>query len=336
MSGCWTEEEPGWAEFRRDVVWAFRRARSRWSLIVVVSLGIAGAAVAFRVWRPGQHRASIVFRVTEGRLDSRAAPPTSDYLKDQIWNVSLSGSRLRGVAQEFGLYASRLRTDPAWAAEGFRDDLDVEVVRNFFSEPRSAEDPPRSAQVILTYRAENVLLAYDVARRLGQIVVEQQAQSRKAASAAGSESVRESALRMQERLDTAQAEQTRLNLALVSASPQESAWIRVQLAQGTAALPALQAEAGSARSLSGDFALRSAYEGSDKGLRFELLDPGRPSPSGLGRPAYLALVGAAVLVLALPLVALGAGVFDTRIRDASDVRRLGLALFGRLPRGGAK
>jgi hypothetical protein len=69
--------------------------------------------------------------------------------------------------------------------------------------------------------------------------------------------------------------------------------------------------------------------GGEQGWR--LVDPGHVD-SSVPRVTFLGVLGAVVLVLALPLCGLGVGAFDRRVYDLDDVRRLGLPTLGAVRR----
>ena len=68
------------------------------------------------------------------------------------------------------------------------------------------------------------------------------------------------------------------------------------------------------------------------GLRFELIDPGRAPRVLLTHAGYLAVVGVVVFFFLFPIVTIGVGAFDIRVYDEDDIRRLGIAYFGSIPR----
>ncbi len=331
MSRSWVDDEPGWSDVRREIARAARRARARWLLTAVLTLALTGAIVAFRSRQARMYGATVVFLVTEGRFDPQSAPPTSARLQDHIWNVSLSGSRLLGVIKEHNLYPTRLRSDPGWAVEAMRDDLDVKVVRNFFSQERSANDPPRSARLAISYRAEDPQLAHDVVTHLGRLVAEQQTEVRKLSSKIRAEHARVATARVREELQMVRAQQASLNMQLATASPDDAPMIQIRLHDVTARIAPLEASLTQAERMAAEFDLRTAFEGQDMGLRFDLIDPGRPPTVKLSRSAELAILGLASLLLLTPFVALGVGAFDPRIYIDDDVMRLGLDCFGHVP-----
>lgn len=331
MSGSWIDEEPGWRDALSELRRAASRARSRWLLTAFVVLVLTAAVVGYQAHKPRMYGATVVFRVTEGRFDPESAPPTSASLKDHIWNVSLSASRLLDIIKQHGLYPGRVRSDPSWAVEGMRDDLDVTVVRNFFSQERSAEDPPRSARLAISYRAEDPQVAHDVVAQLGSLVAEQQTEFRKLSANMGAEHARVITSRIRDELRDARTEQARLNMALATASPDDAPMIQLRLRDTMGQISALDTSLDQAERAAVDYDLRTAFEGQDMGLRFELVDVGSPPSIRFSRTGELAVFGLACLVVLLPFVVLGVGAFDSRVYAVGDVIRLGLEPFGHVP-----
>ncbi len=331
MSGSWVDDEPGWPELRSELARAARRARMRWLRTVLLTVALTAGLIAWRAHKPRMYKATVVFQVTEGRFDPQSAPPTGASLQDHIWNVTLSASRLLEVIQQFHLYPTRMRSDPSWAVESMRDDLDVKVVRNFFSQERSAGDPPRSARLAISYQAQDSQLAHDVVTELGRRVAEQQTEQRKRSARAGAEHAQVATTRLREQLDDVRTEQARLNMAYATASAEDAPLMQLRLRDVTADITALEAQLAQAERASLDYDLRTAYEGQDMGLRFDMIDPGRPPALHISRNTELAVFGITMFVLLAPFVVLGVGVFDWHVDGAEDVMRLGLEPFGHVP-----
>jgi hypothetical protein len=76
--------------------------------------------------------------------------------------------------------------------------------------------------------------------------------------------------------------------------------------------------------------LGAALEQQDMGLHFEVVDDGGVADGSKLKLIHAKLAGFLVFVLGLPLVALGVGAFDTRVRSSDDLLRLRLRSLGTL------
>ena len=146
----WIEEEPGWAELREHLGCVRRRARKHWVKTLLFTLMLTALVAAYRARKQRLYEASVVIRVVEGEFDPTTAPPTSSQLTEYLNDVALARHVLLGVMEEHQLYRSERGIDPNLALEVMREDIDLTVVRNYFSQQRFSEDPARSAQIVIS------------------------------------------------------------------------------------------------------------------------------------------------------------------------------------------
>lgn len=330
----WEEEEPGLRAVRQELYRLGRRALRRPLVTLAVALLVTAAAVRMRTRRPPSFEARVVLSVTEGGhgITEQNAPRPPRQLREYVRNVVLSAPRVKALMEKHQLSTGLLRRSPADAIASFREDIGVDVYRNYFMADRSPDEPPRSARVALTFGARNARLANAMVRDLADLIVEAEANSRQeaTASAARAALVREDAARHD--LSAAQAVMARDTLALRAArDPEQIATLQVQLADDRQGLQTAEERLKSAIMNRSELDLRASLESRDLGLRFEVVEERlRPRNLPLGRKRT-ALLAAFLFCLAAPLAAVFVGAFDTRVYDLDDVRRLGLTGLGHVP-----
>src|SRR5262249_8289417 len=136
--------------------------------------GVVGQA-----WRkPRVYASRIAFRVSENELDVDSAPKTNGRLREYVWQVAFSNTNLLRIIKEEKLYPSLFVRDPSLPVEEMRDDLEVEVWRNYFGQRRTAEEPTLSARLAVTYRGRDREKVFAVVQRLGRLIVEQEQSAR--------------------------------------------------------------------------------------------------------------------------------------------------------------
>jgi hypothetical protein len=331
MGKSWIEEEPGalgaWNELQR----LKRRALARPFRAVALALVMTAAVVGMRAKKVRTFTSRVVFRVTEGDLDASTAPRPAKALRQYVLDVAFSNHHLLDVIKAHGLYAREMKRDPSFAIEAMRDDIEVEVWRNYFMEQRQTDDAGRSARIGISYQSKNADEAYVVVQHLGRLVAEEEEAARVAMA---DEAVRQSALSVEQ----ARAAVARVRgdlivkeLALRQAKPPVDALLRIELFNLKQSVEPLEARLRDLVAKNNALQLRAGLEKNKLGLRFELVDPGRVARGGISKPRELAFIGTIAFLILLPLAGMAAGAFDSRIYDAEDVRRLGLAAVGQVP-----
>lgn len=331
MSASWIDQEPGWAGAKRELRRLARRAWRRRKLTVLLTVLLTGLIVLLEARKLPKYEANVVLRVTEGDFDPASAPPTSAQLKDYLADIAFSRGRLVEIMEEHGLYPSERSIDLNFATDTMRDDIEVEVVRNYFSRERFPEDPPRSARVAIGYHGRTPEEAIEVARHLGRLVAQVETQSRKRASevAAQAASHRDKVLR--EHLLRARQQQTEMLLQAANEPAPVAALLYEKIRGLARSIDMLESEATQAARQETLFDLREAVEEKNMGIRFELVDPGRAPRVSMTRSTQLVLLALVVFVLALPVCAIGVGAYDPRVYGGEDLLRLGIEPLGRIP-----
>lgn len=332
---AWEDAERSQGGVGRELRRLARRARRRPWLTLLLTLLITGAAVAKRSRKPRIYESRIAFRVTEGDLDAETAPRTVGSLRHYVAAVCFSTQRLAGVIRAHNLYPTVMKRDEGLAVEEMRDDIDVEVWRNFFSRPRYDDDGGRSARMAITYSGKDRQVVYDVVRDLARLITEEEETSR-IAQAEGALNDAEDRVR-ESRSFSAQKHHDLVvkQVALANARNQEQA-SRLALEsldmqrQASRADDQVQAAEKARQAVW----MRLQLEKKRMGLQFELIDAGRVAPPGASKKVVLTALAIIVFLLTLPLAMLGVGAVDDRVYELEDVQRLGMATIGMLPRFG--
>lgn len=325
----WVESErlqPGaWRELKR----LGRRARRRWLLTLSLDLVLTVLVVAQMAVKPRSYSSRVAFRVTEGNIAAETQPRTNANLRDYVREVVFSTSRLTAMIKKYDLYPSLASRDMSLAVESMRDDVEVEVWRNYFGQPRSADDPTRSARLAVTFHGRDASTVFAVVHDLGQWIREheqgarvQQAELALRAADAEADSARELLTRRKRELIEKEMELQHAR------SPEQGLVIVVQMRGLEKSIPRADKLAEAAERKRQQAYLRLQLEKRALGLRWELVDPGRIEPQGMSKRTLLTIVGVLVFLLALPICLIAVGAFDARVYDLEDLRRLGLEPVG--------
>jgi hypothetical protein len=328
----WIDAEPSSADDRRETWRLFARGWARPALTLLLALTMAAVVVGMRARKVDKFAARVVLRVTEGDLDFETAPPPNAQLRGYIYNAVFSTPRLLEVIRARHLYAGAFAVDPDRAVELMRDDIKIEVWRNYFISPRAPDDPPRSARLSISYTANDPELAYAVVQDLKAMLIADEALKRATVADRAMADVELALGSLRTQLEAARALQAALALELQRAPKTPLA---LRLADLHQSIVGLEEQQHTYELRSAALERRSRIEHNRMGLVFQIVDDGRVPPMGLRRPVKLAVLGGAVFFLVLPLCAIAIGAFDTRVRNLDDVRRLGLQPLGHLGNHGA-
>ncbi len=329
----WDDEEADLGSALGELARLKRRAWQRKWRTLAIALACALAVVGMRARKARSFSSRIVMRVTEADLDAATAPRPAKRLREYVLDVAFSNQRLLDVIRARKLYPSQLKKDPSLAVESMREDLDVEVWRNYFVELRQLDDAGRSARVAIEYRAPDPQVALDVVRELGRVITDTEAKARQRQAEVAASMADAAVEEARANLARRQGEIMSREVALARATkPAEEAMLRVELADLRQTLEKLQLGLNNALQKKSAFDLRAGLEQHQLGLQFEIVDNGRAARAGISRPRELAMIGLIVFLIVLPLVGIAVGALDGRVYDAEDVRRLGIHAAGHVPR----
>jgi len=316
------------AEFRR----LLRRALSHPVRPILYALLITAAMVGMRARKVRVYSSRIILRVAEGDLDAATSPRPAKQLRRHVLEVAFSNPRLLGLIKRKGLYKRDLAKDPSLAIESMREDIEVEVWRNYFLEQRGALDAGRTARIAISYQAGTPEVAYDIVRELGTLISEQEETNRIAMADEAVQLAQESVKEAAEDLLRRRGQIVAKEMASHHAPAQEAALLRIEVANLQTQLVPIEFRLKSLEQKRNELELRAAMERNKMGLTFEIVDPGRQARLGASKQKELTTLGIWTFVLVLPLCMLLVGAYDQRIYGTDDVRRLGLISLGHLHR----
>jgi hypothetical protein len=322
-TGDWIHSEPPLAD-RREWRRLVRRAAARGRITIGVTVVLTLAMVGWRARKAPSFSSRVVLRVTEGPVEANAAPPTNRALRAYLNDVALSGERLQPILSAHHLYHDKVQRDPAGAVEDLREDLALEVWRNYFIEGRRPGEQ-QSARIGVTYASKDPELALMVAREVAGLIVRAEQSSRieqaETAQREGAISLASARAELQARQELA----ARLRMRLERTSEAHGS---VELARMDDELQHLDEQLTARIKRQTELDLQVDLERSELGLEFVVVDPGRVAPPPPSRPRALALFGLVWFCLLLVPVGVAVGAFARRVTEADDVRGLGLEVLG--------
>lgn len=320
------DEVPGvWRELKR----LGRRARRRWLRTLAYALVCGALVVGAAARKPRSYASRIAFRVTESGIEAATQPRTNGKLRDYVATVVFSNSRLTKIIKDNGLYESLMATDPGRAIEGMREDLEVEVWRNYFALPQSIDDPTRSARLAITFHGKDAHKVFDVVTQLGRLIAESEQNQRLERSEAALRFADQEILSAQELVDQRRQELIAVQLRREQVrTPEAGLQLVLQERDLEKALPRATKLLEQAEARREQAYMRVQLEKRALGVKWELIDAGRVEAPGMSKRMFLAWLGTLAFLFALPLCAVGVGAFDPHVYDLDDVRRLGLPTVG--------
>jgi uncharacterized protein involved in exopolysaccharide biosynthesis len=325
MNRDWREGEPGLREFREEVRVVRLRMRQRWLATGIFAVLVTVLVVAWKATRRPSYQAAIVIRLVEHELDEDTRPPTSRDITQYFYDISLSRPTLLAVIDKYELYPER-RFDPSWAIEAMKDDIEIEVLSNYFSPEIYIANPLRDARVVIRYHAPEPQLALDVVRELGALIAERESRVRQRIADLTAEAGTDAQRVLRGELMMVSRELTRLNI-----KPDKTPLDIVQIRRLSDEIRELDRELTLLTRKTLNLSLRDELEESSMGLRFELIDDGKLPARSLTKAQSLAILAFITFFLVLPVVGVGVSALDTRIYDRHSLRRLGIRTLGQLP-----
>jgi hypothetical protein len=276
-----------------------------------------------------------VLSVTEGDLDPTTAPRPQRQLRRYVEDVILSRPNVLAIAKQNQLVsAERLATDPMRAYDNMRDDIEVEVYRNYFLEDRGEHSAARSARLVIRYCNKDPDVAMTVARMLAQLLIERESESRRDEAKQALDSARATVREISDDIQSKRQELYQQELEASRPGRPRDITMRATVAASRlrAQIVALDSRLTILRKEANDLELRSAIERGQLGLMFQLVDTKRDPAPPSRRTPMLIVSGFVMALFALPLCGLFMGALDNRIYNSDDVRRLGLTPLGSITR----
>lgn len=330
----WLSSEPGLVELRRELGRLVRRANRRPILVILVTMVVVAGAVVRQARKQSLFDASVTFRVAE-KLEGdpeEVKHQTKGRLREYVYDGIFTKQRVTPMVKEMELYPELKAISLNHAVEAFRDDIDVQVFKNFFlKEDWSGKATPRTARIRIQFTYRDADVALKVARALGRMVQEHEAASRKALAVAAARRADAFVRSARRRLAMLAKHQISIMLQLKKAQGRQAASQRVQLTQLTKEITSVEAQVARAQSRAGASELRAGLEKKQLLLRFELADWSKPPEARVPLHIALSIMAAVLFIFLLPLVGIGIAAFDSRIYTVEDVRKLELTVLGQVP-----
>jgi len=326
----WVSDEPRLSSVARQVI---ARALHRPVLVLGVAMLVAGPFVARRVLRPPAYEAALHFRIAEGELsDPLHAPRAPRGIHDYIRNVAMSRDRVERILKDHPSFGSNLEGNREKAVELFREDVDIQVSRNYFILDWSPGNTPRSARVAISLRALDGAEALEILHEIGAAILQDQAEYRLAHVASSRDLVDAQLREATARARDIQQRLGRLQWGAAGGNPAHDRRDRSQIATLQGESRAATAHLVELERLAAAVRLTAAAEQDDLGLAFELYDES-VVPYGVRlTPLKLAALGTFAFGVTLLITLLVVGSFDDRVYAPTDLLMRGLPVFGALAR----
>jgi hypothetical protein len=332
MSPSWTDREPGLREAAQELRWMGRRARRRWPTILGLSVAVAAGLTLMQARSPRRFTSRMTLRVLETDFDPQTTPPTSDQLTQYLRDVALSRRALLDTIVQYDLYPDEYRLDPSLALERMREDVEIEIGSNYFALERQPDAPVRSARLAIAYTGRDPEVSLRVVQHLSQLAEAGQRQSRQAAARAQAAAAERRVDRARHDLLWARTELAKTESDLAhTADPVQRSLLFLTQRRMQNEVDQTQEQVRGFDAIADRWRLRSDFESQASGIRFEIVDPGRPARLRWSDSQRLLLTAVLGWLVGLPVLAMGIVAFDPRVWDARTVRRLGLEPIGHVP-----
>ena len=312
-----------------------RRARARPFTILAVALALTGALVFMVARKPRIARARVVIAVTETDLGTGRTPTSMSELRDYVYTVLLPNAKLMPIIEENAwAFPLRRKLGDAYALSELRDFFDIAVWRNYFMY-QASYDELRSARIAVTVMTADADFAVELARRLAGIIIDGEAERRRAAAdALAAEAV---AVIEATRAKVAVVERELSDKMVAAADaelkrqPGKAIALRTEVAALSQALHNERERLATVNTAAEIDQLDAAVANAGLGMGMEIADERLPDPEEGARAFKLGVLGVLLFCLLTPLVAIMIGTFDSRIHDLDDVSRLGMPIVGHVP-----
>jgi hypothetical protein len=322
----WAEDEAQAADDRAEVRRLFRRAAARPVLTLGLTLFLVGGLVGWRARKPPENTSRVVMRVTEGSVKGEVAPAPNKDIRAYINDVAFSNRRLLAIMESFSLSPGRRKKDPIAAVQDFREEIQIEVWRNYFLGLADAGER-RTARVAIAYTDSERERAVGVAQALGQLVIESARSSRVSQLDNAAHEIALTRAALEEELKALNAELVRAQLEARRKGTPDAAVALVEAQRQRQRVAGELADVDKRRAAVG---LAAALEQNQLGLDFNVVDDGRLPPRPRHAWPMLVLFGLIMFVLILPIGAISVAALDSRVDLPDDVRRLGLQPLGHI------
>ncbi len=331
----WEDREPDLFGVVDEVGRLFRRARKRKLFIFFVTVALV-ALVGVREYRKQRsYPATVVLSATESDEAQVGNAHTNARLSDYVWYAVFTDRTLFALMEKHRFRPDLRSKNPRLALDSFREDLSVEVYKNEFVRERYGGEAPRSARIAISISAPEPEMALAMARDLGELVVERDAQIRRERFEMEQRLRGEAVSYAEAELFRHQRDLEKVYVIYAFASPWRKGELRVEAAGLERAIVGAEERLKGAQDAKRRLDLESSSDKVSLALRYERVDWGAAKEKVsktfvLVRAIILAFLGL------LPVVAMGTGAFDPKVYDERDVARLGLRPLGLVGKTGMR
>lgn len=326
---AWIRDEPGLAPTFRCVVARALRRPARVFLLAVIA---TGALVAMRALKKPSSDGTLFFSMDEGHFsNSDVSPPPPRDIRKYIATVALSRERVTAIMRRHKISTAWLERDPIGATQAFREELTIDVSRNYFIFERQRGDEPRSALVTVQISGGDSDRTRAILHEVSEAIMEDQAQQRTRELADARSlfdvQIRERRARirsLQEMIDRNRRDARSDRAAAITARARIAA-LEAEIRANSDQILDLQWRAAGV-------AFSGAAETQQLGLRFELVDE-RVVVSAMPLNAVgLAVRGFWLFPFVFLVAAAVVGALEGHVYTAEDLRAWRLPVFGVLRR----
>src|SRR5215510_2386951 len=135
MTGrTWLDDEATVADAFRQAARLFVGGLRRPWLTLGVALGLAALIGGGIAMKKRSYAPKLVLRVIEADRDPKSMPQPKRRLREYVRQALLTSDKLIPLIEHYHLYPSLARKNMRGALESFREDIDVEVYKNYFLE----------------------------------------------------------------------------------------------------------------------------------------------------------------------------------------------------------
>ncbi len=306
----WLDDEPRAGDFVRQTADLLSGGFRRPFLTLALSALFVAVVAAVLVFGKRVYAPHVLLRIVEGDGDPSAQPRPHRQLGEYVRDAVFTSEPLLELIRKHGLYPSLVKRNPRAALESFREDIDIEVYRNYFVEERAPGSAPRTARVAVGYSSSDRAVALDVTRELAALIERHEARVRRAQA----ERARGRAERARATLQGAlqrrseQVAAKRSEIILARAPDPE---LQVELVNLLGSLESLELALDGATHRAATFELGAALEQGGVGLHFEVADDAS-LPSDAERSQFVRVSTLASFLFGLPLIAAGVGALAPR------------------------
>lgn len=311
----------------------FARALRRPVRVLGITLLLTGAVIGFRLLKAPRYDATLHFRLGEGELtDPNYAPRPPRDIRQHIAMVALSRNKLEQIMRKHGRSSAWLARDRVAAIEDFREEIEIDVSRNYFIYDRNRDDAGRSAQVTITLSGIDAEQTRDMLHEIGEAILQDQTAQRSGPLREAHELFGEELTRAREREKALQETIGRLWDEAAAAEPGTAMQIHAHIATLEAQSKAAIDQMIELDRRAAAVAFSAGAERERLGLNFELFDESLTTFAPRLPLPQLALRSGIVFAFLLLLTASVVGAFDDRIYAPEDLVACGVPTFGALPR----